>query len=43
MTRITEKQLVLPALYLLSKSNNGFVTTSDLITKLTEVMNPYRT
>lgn len=40
MTRITEKQLVLPTLYLLSKSNNGFVTTSDLITKLTEVMKP---
>ena len=40
MARITESQLVLPALYLLSKSENGFVSTSDLITKLTEVMNP---
>ena len=40
MARITESQLVLPALYLLSQSENGFVSTSDLITKLTEVMNP---
>ena len=40
MARITESQLVLPALYLLSKSENGFVSTSDLITKLTEVMHP---
>ena len=40
MARITESQLVLPALYLLSKSANGFVSTSDLITKLTEIMNP---
>ena len=28
MARITESQLVLPALYLLSKSENGFVSTS---------------
>ena len=40
MERITENQLVLPALYLLSKSPDGFVTTSDLIRKLTEVMHP---
>lgn len=40
MARITERQLVLPALYILSKSANGFVSTSDLITELTEVMNP---
>ena len=40
MARITESQLVLPALYLLSQSENGFVSTSDLITKLTEVMHP---
>ena len=40
MARITESQLVLPALYLLSKSANGFVSTSDLITKLAEVMKP---
>ena len=40
MARITESQLVLPALYLLSKAENGFVSTSDLITKLTEVMHP---
>lgn len=40
MACITESQLVLPALYLLSKSENGYVSTRDLITKLTEVMNP---
>ena len=40
MARITESQLVLPALYLLSKSANGFVSTSDLIIKLAEVMKP---
>lgn len=40
MARITESQLVLPALYLLSKSENGFVSTSDLISQLTEVMHP---
>lgn len=40
MARITERQLVLPALYLMSKSENGFVSTSDLITGLTEVMHP---
>lgn len=40
MARITESQLVLPALYLLSKSANGVVSTSNLIAKLTRVMHP---
>ena len=40
MGRITESQLVLPALYFLSKSAKGIVSTSDLIIKLTEVMKP---
>lgn len=40
MSRITESQLVLPALYLLSKSDDGFVSTSDLITKLADAMHP---
>lgn len=40
MARITESQLVLPALYLLSKSANGFITTSNLIKELEEKMHP---
>lgn len=40
MKRITESQLVLPALYLLSKSNNGFISTSNLINGLTQIMHP---
>ena len=40
MARITESQLVLPALYLMSKSNEGYMSTSDLITNLTKVMRP---
>lgn len=40
MTRIKESQLVLPALYLMSKSDSGFISTSDLITELTEIMRP---
>lgn len=40
MKRITESQLVLPALYLMSKSVKGFVSTSDLISGLTEVLHP---
>ena len=40
MSLITESQLVLPALYLLSKSVNGFIATSDLIKKLEEKMHP---
>lgn len=38
--RITESQLILPALYLMSKSNDGYMSTSDLITNLTEIMRP---
>lgn len=40
MTRIKESQLVLPALYLMSISKTGYISTSDLITKLTEIMHP---
>lgn len=40
MARITESQLVLPALYLMYKSNDGIITTSELITKLTQIMCP---
>lgn len=40
MNRITESQLVLPALYLISKSKNGIISTSDLITQLTDIMHP---
>lgn len=40
MARITESQLVLPALYLMYKSESGFVSTSELIAKLTSVMHP---
>lgn len=41
MERITEKQLVLPALYLMARNNDdGFITTSELISKLTDVMQP---
>lgn len=40
MKRITESQLVLPALYLMSKSDGGFISTSDLIAGLTRIMHP---
>lgn len=40
MKRITESQLVLPALYLMSKSNGGIMSTSELIANLTTVMHP---
>lgn len=40
MKRITERQLVLPALYLMTKLNDGIISTSDLILKLTKVMHP---
>ena len=40
MARTTESQLVLPVLYLMSKSNEGYMSTSDLITNLTKVMRP---
>ena len=40
MARITESQLVLPALYLMSQSDRGIMTTSELIAKLTAVMHP---
>lgn len=40
MERITEKQLVLPALYLMARKDDGFITTSELISKLTDVMQP---
>ena len=40
MASITEKQLVLPSLYLMSKSANGFISTSNLISELTNIMQP---
>ena len=40
MARITESQLVLPALYLMSKSERGFISTSELIARLTAIMHP---
>lgn len=40
MDRISEQQLVLPALYLMIKSPDGIVTTSELISKLTTIMHP---
>jgi hypothetical protein len=40
MAIITEHQLVLPALYLMSKTTDGIISTSDLISQLTVVMRP---
>lgn len=40
MARITENQLVLPALYLMSKTKNGIISTSELISKLADIMQP---
>ena len=40
MAEITERELILPTLYLLSKEKSHFISTSDLITKLTEIMHP---
>gem|GEM_PF-225919 len=40
MTRIAEKDLVLPALYLMSISPMGFISTSDLKNKLVELLQP---
>ena len=38
MSEITERQLVLPALYMMAKSSDGIISTSDLILQLTNVM-----
>lgn len=40
MERITERQLILPALYLMANKDEGYITTSDLISQLTDIMNP---
>ena len=40
MERFTEKQLILPALYLMSKATDGYMSTSGLIAKLTNIMHP---
>ena len=40
MERITEKQLILPALYLMVTKDEGIITTSDLISQLTKIMHP---
>ena len=37
--RITESELILPSLYLMS-INGGMITTSDLIQKLRDIMKP---
>jgi hypothetical protein len=39
--RITETELILPSLYLMSL-NNGVITTSELIKKLRVIMKPNR-
>lgn len=38
--RISEADLLLPTLRILAAQPNGSMTTSDLISELTEVMNP---
>ena len=38
-SRITETELILPSLYLM-KLNGGTITTSDLISKLRDIMKP---
>lgn len=38
--RITESQLILPALYLMVLSETGFITTADLIKKLEALLKP---
>lgn len=40
MNRITETDIILPALYLMSDDAIGYVDTSTLIQKLTEIMRP---
>lgn len=40
MAQITESELILPTLYLLSKEKEKYISTSDLIVKLTEIMHP---
>ena len=40
MPRITENQLVLPSLYLMSHSKDGVIFTSELINKLTAILQP---
>ena len=39
LKRITETELILPSLYLMSL-NNGSVTTTELIQKLRDIMKP---
>lgn len=38
--RVTEKDLVVPALRLAANQHDGFISTSDLIAELTEIFNP---
>ena len=38
--RITETELILPSLFLMSLNNDGIITTSELIQKLREIMKP---
>ena len=39
-TRITEKELILPSLYLMCINTNGCISTSNLIESLTQIMSP---
>jgi hnh endonuclease len=40
MERITENQLILPALYLMANNKGGVITTRDLISQLTGILHP---
>ena len=40
MAEIKERQLVLPALYMMARSSDGIISTSDLILQLANVMHP---
>ncbi len=40
MARITEKELIIPALSIMNKTEGGTVSTTDLINQLTEDLKP---
>lgn len=40
MPRISEEELIIPALKIINSSTNQTITTTDLITKLTTLMKP---
>ena len=39
-SRITESELVLPSLYLMTLNTQGSISTSELIRLLTQILNP---